>query len=134
MAKIFYFKAIVITAIVFIVAVITVTTTAFPAQAKVDPTPPNSDGSCASGSFETRIGCCPNGTMNIHDTCSTAKAHKENSDKVLKCMFGKTIQKPSDIIGNSFNNIKDCGSSANSNGGDDSSNSADTDISGGRGK
>jgi hypothetical protein len=75
MAKIFDFKAIVITTTVLLVAAITMSAT-YPVQAKVEPTPPNTDGSCASGSFETRIGCCPNGTTNIHDTCVVSSSPK----------------------------------------------------------
>jgi hypothetical protein len=57
------------------------------------PTEPDSDGSCASGEHQTRIGCCPDGTTNVHSTCQDPEQHRQDSDKML-CAGSSLIPHP----------------------------------------
>jgi hypothetical protein len=43
----------------------------------------SSDESCAEGEHMTRIGCCPEGTTNIHSVCQDPEQHRQESDRVV---------------------------------------------------
>lgn len=56
------------------------------------PVQPDSNGICPEGTFSTSIGCCPNGTENVHDICESPSQHQEGTNAYLKCLIAHGAQ------------------------------------------
>lgn len=67
--------------------------TTHPVQAQGSyPITPNQDGSCPSGYGSTPIGCCPDGTENIHSFCESESAHNSATNNYIACLAAKALQ------------------------------------------
>jgi len=76
------YKAITIILAFIALATLVTTTTTQVVRAEVSqPTQPTEDGSCAGGEHQTRVGCCPDGTTNVHNFCDTQEHHSQETTK-----------------------------------------------------
>ena len=89
--KITNLKAIVITATVFLAAVL-LTTSAGKLEAGVQAEAPDSEGNCDTGWFLTSVGCCPDGTTNVHNFCESPDEHNQATNNYIACLAAEALK------------------------------------------